>query len=212
MIQLHLNLLTYFGVCVCVLVSGVPGIPFFYDWVPLSLWGGGTQTPGAVSCTILDYICLGYVQRLTYRSHRWLREENIIYTYVRLQLIQLKHQRRRFHINRERISTDRPKHQIRQKHIIALLKTQGMITIWERLKNMAINSVAWNFFWEFVALRSGPFFNMVIFLIYKFLRKADSYREPNHELILKYRVLTFGHKITWHTLVKWSMSINQSCQ
>ena len=40
---------------------------------------------------------------------------------------------------------------------------------------------------DVVVIWSGPF-NMIILLIRRFLRKADLYREPNHELISEYRV------------------------
>ena len=40
---------------------------------------------------------------------------------------------------------------------------------------------------DVVVIWSGPF-NMIILLIRRFLREADLYREPNHELISEYRV------------------------
>ena len=85
----------------------------FVIWLgTLPLWGDGITPPRVLSCRILYYICLGYVQLQIFREHIiWCRWQNYTCECATTTVI-TQHQQHKFHKHTKRISTDSPMHPI----------------------------------------------------------------------------------------------------
>ena len=81
-IYVNKNIFVY---CCCVLVSRVPGIPYFYDWVPFQYGLVGLKPLASILFTILDSRCLLQVYITTniwsYIGHKIIHATTIWHNY-----------------------------------------------------------------------------------------------------------------------------------